>query len=63
MLILHFFSSDLQVRIQEMRYYGSLEVDVFGFWGPVCDVDWDDHEVKTFYIILAVIKLTIQGTL
>ena len=29
-----------------MRYYGSLEVDVFGFWGPVCDVDWDDHDAN-----------------
>ncbi|XP_052098351.1 deleted in malignant brain tumors 1 protein-like [Mytilus californianus] len=38
--------SDLQIRIHEMKYYGSLEVDVYGFWSPVCDVDWDDHDAN-----------------
>lgn len=38
--------SDLQVRIREDRYYGSLEVNRYGFWGPVCHFGWDDADAN-----------------
>lgn len=39
--------TELQVKIQEEeKYYGSVEANEYGFWSPVCNVDWDDHDAN-----------------
>lgn len=32
----------LEIRIQGGMYYGSVEVNKYGFWGPVCPLNWTD---------------------
>lgn len=40
-------SKELQVKIrEEEKYYGSVEANEYGFWSPVCNVDWDDHDAN-----------------
>ena len=36
------FSEKLGLRIKEGRYYGSLEANKYGFWGPICPDGWNN---------------------
>lgn len=38
------FAETMEVRIQDNRHYGRLEVNKYGFWGPVCPDHWTDVE-------------------
>lgn len=41
----------LSVRVVETvygsgAYYGGLQVNRYGFWGPVCNTSWDDKDAN-----------------
>lgn len=36
----------MKIRIDGGKYYGSLEANLYGFWGPVCRKDWDDRDAN-----------------
>ncbi|XP_033749618.1 deleted in malignant brain tumors 1 protein-like isoform X1 [Pecten maximus] len=36
----------MQIRIDGNKYYGSLEANLYGFWGPICRKDWDDKDAN-----------------
>ncbi|XP_067665055.1 uncharacterized protein [Haliotis asinina] len=39
------YSSDLAVRLRDSsKDYGSIEVNRYGFWGPVCNVGWNNKD-------------------
>ena len=39
-------SETLELRIKEGRYYGSLEANKYGFWGPICPDGWTDINAR-----------------
>ena len=46
------FCPGLQVRLKETvygrsrRYLGGVQVNRYGFWGPVCNSSWDDRDAN-----------------
>ena len=40
------FSEKLELRIRESKYYGSLEANLYGFWGPICPLGWNNETAK-----------------
>lgn len=46
-LFLIFIATTIDIRIAEGKYYGSVEANKYGFWGPICPVDWTDKDANT----------------
>jgi len=40
------YISDLSVRLPQNSFYGPVEVRRYGFWGHICDSDWDDNDAN-----------------
>jgi len=39
-------NSEIRVRIAGSRYYGAIEAKLYDFWGPVCKLNWDNHDAN-----------------